>query len=282
MIERRGGYLRVRTRPAPEAAHTLHERGYAILAGVFPEAERAELSREIEAVFQRDPPDRRSAARSPEDDEAFRYAMLNRSALSQRAIGHPRILETIEPLLGEDCHVIANTAWRNPPGRADARAGGPWHIDGGPHVPRPEGTAWPADVPYPVFAVGAHLLLRGSRLADGPTGVVPGSHRSGRFPPRDALFDDDLAFDGERCVPLVAAAGDVLLFVSDVWHRRLPTRDGDAGRFFLQAHYARRDIAQRIETTASVNHLSPAARARARTARERTLLGLHEPLFYDG
>jgi alpha-D-xyloside xylohydrolase len=30
------------------------------------------------------------------------------------------------------------------------------------------------------------------------------------------------------------------------WHRRLPPLPGDAGRFFLQAHYGRRDIAQRI------------------------------------
>lgn len=282
MIERVGGYLRVRGGPAPEAAQALHERGFAILTGVFGDAECAELRREIEAVFHRDPPDRRSAARSPEDDAMFRYAMLNRSPACQRAIGHPRILETIEPLLGEDCHVIANTAWRNPAGQPGSHGGQAWHIDGGPHVPRPEGTAWPAQIPYPVFALAAHLLLQDSRLEDGPTGVIPGSHRAGRFPPLDSLMDDDLECDGQRCTPLVAAAGDALLFVSDVWHRRLPTRNGDAGRLFLQVHYARRDIAQRLETTSSVNQLSAEARERARSRRERTLVGLHEPFFYDG
>lgn len=37
-------------------------------------------------------------------------------------VGYTRILEVIEPLLGGDCHVIANTAWRNPPTFPDLRA----------------------------------------------------------------------------------------------------------------------------------------------------------------
>ena len=46
---------------------------------------------------------------------------------------------------------------------------------------------------------------------------------------------------------------------------------GGRGRYFLQVHYGRRDIAQRIRTTDVVNQLSPEAIARARrpTARAR-------------
>ena len=60
------------------------------------------------------------------------------------------------------------------------------------------------------------------------------------------------------------------------------TRCSLAGRLFLQVHYARRDIAQRLRTTAEVNQLSAAAIERAVTPRQRTLVGLHDPLFYDG
>ena len=88
------------------------------------------MKAEIEAVFDAIPPER-----TRDDKDEFRYEMFNRSAACQRAIGDPRILEVIEPLLGDDCHVIANTAWKNPP---DFK-GGPWHCDAGPHVPRPEG-----------------------------------------------------------------------------------------------------------------------------------------------
>lgn len=42
-----------------------------------------------------------------------------------------------------------------------------------------------------------------------------------------------------------------------------------------------RDLAQRIRTTAAVNQLSDAAPARIRSPREKKLLGLHDPFFYD-
>ncbi len=87
-------------------------------------------------------------------------------------------------------------------------------------------------------------------------------------------------------MPLTAQAGDVALFVSDVWHRRLPAGEGGRGRrrrqVFLQVHYARRDIAQRVKPTAEVNHLDAAAAARLGSERERRLFGLHPCGFYDG
>ena len=51
---------------------------------------------------------------------------------------------------------------------------------------------------------------------------------------------------------------------------------------FLQVHYGRRDIAQRIKTTDSVNHLEPKAIERIDSERERLLFGLHPMSFYDG
>ena len=118
-------------------------------------------------------------------------------------------------------------------------------------------------------------------MSCGPTAVIPGSHRSGRLAPFDRLTDPDLTYDGRPPVLLEANAGDVALFVSDVWHRGTPASGGD-GRLFLQCHYGRRDIAQRIRTTADVNHLSPEAIERAQTQRQRDLVGLHHPYFYDG
>jgi len=81
-------------------------------------------------------------------------------------------------------------------------------------------------------------------------------------------------------VLLPARAGDAILFVSDAWHRGTAAKPGH-GRFFLQAHYARRDIAQRIFMTNEVSHVTSDAAARAMSERERTLIGLHAPFFYD-
>ena len=272
VLRRIGKNLGVLTAEVPEASEQLERDGFTVVRDVFDADEVDALRDELLAVFETTEPER-----SRSDRVEFRYEMLNRSPLAQDAVGHPRILEVIEPLLGNDCHVIANTAWRNPP----EFGGGPWHCDAGPHVPRPEGVDWDDRIPYPVFAIGAHLMLKDCPVSCGPTAVIPGSHRSGRLAPFDRLTDPDLTYDGRPPVLLEANAGDVALFVSDVWHRGTPASGGD-GRLFLQCHYGRRDIAQRIRTTADVNHLSPEAIERAKTQRERDLVGLHHPYFYDG
>ncbi len=281
MIRRGRGYLQARTEPADPETVQLEREGYTVIRDLLTLQEVSDLRAEIGAIFEREPADERGN-RAPEDAAMFRYAMLNRSAAAQRAVGHPRLLEIIEPLLGEDCHVIANTAWRNPAGHPGSHGGQHWHIDAGPHVPLPEGVRWPADIPHPVFAIGVHLYLQDCAIEDGPTGVLPGSHVSGRPPPPGRALDDSLDYEGQGVVPLLTKAGDAGLFVSDVWHRRMPTRDGDHGRFFLQVHYGRRDIAQRLVTTSESNQLSREAIARATTDRERRVIGLHPAFFYDG
>ena len=217
----------------------------------------------------------------PSNPAPFRYEMFNRSGLVQRAIGNPRILEVVEPLLGEDCHVIANTAWRQEAGD-NKHLGRYWHIDGGPHVPRDPSVPWDPRIPYPVFAIAAHLYLWDCPIEAGPTGVIPRSHMSGQAPPMARVADDELQWEGRSAVPVLAEAGDVALFVSDIWHRRLRPRSGDPGRMFIQCHYGRRDLAQRIRPSSVANQLSEEAVARARTSRERTLVGLHPLGFYDG
>ena len=283
MLQRVRGYLLPRKDPAPAASEALESEGYALLEGVFTAEEIDALGTELHWVYDSYPADGRAGdRRDPAEDEDFRYQMFNRSALAQRAIAHPAILEVIEPLLGEDCHVIANTCWRNPARTQSGHGGGFWHIDAGPHVPRDPAIAWDDRIPYPIFAIGAHIFVDDCDLNSGPTGVIPGSHKSGTPPPPEQYDDVELAYQGRKVVPLPARAGDVCLFVSDVWHRRLPTRQGDQGRFFLQAHYGRRDIAQRVLSTSAANQISAPALARARSDREQTLLGLHPNRFYDG
>jgi hypothetical protein len=257
---------------APQESAQLERDGYVHLHGVLGPDDLAQLRAEIDDVFQTCPPERLR-----EDKVEFRYEMYNRSAACQSVLTHPEILRVIEPLLGDDCHVIANTAWRNPAGFE----GGPWHCDAGPHVPRPEGVDWDDRIPYPVFAVAAHVYLDDCTRADGPTAVVPGSHRSGRLAPFDRMQSEDLSYDGRPPAVFETLAGDVVLFVSDAWHRGFPAGPGGRGRYFLQVHYGRRDIAQRVRPTAEANQVSAEAAARASTERERSVIGLHDPFFYD-
>ena len=198
MITRQTGYLTIRA-DGPEATLQLEEQGFALLSSVLTTDEVTELEADMDRVFAEEPPDIRRPDRPAERYEPFRYEMLNRSPVCQRVIGHPAILEVIEPLLGEDCHVIANTAWRQAPGDNE-HAGRFWHIDSGPHLPRPAGVPWDDRIPYPVFAVAAHIFVHDSPVECGPTGVIPRSHRSGQSPPLDRLQDDDLTCDGQGVV----------------------------------------------------------------------------------
>lgn len=282
MIKRTANYLTIKKPDDNTAvAEHLEKQGYAVIRGALNKEQLERLQREVSDVFDALGSDGRSPLRNTEDDEMFRYEMFNRSEACLQCLTHPDILAVIEPLLGKDCHVIANTAWRNPAGHKP-EGGFNWHVDGGPHVPLPDGVKWPADIPHPVFAIGVHVFLADSGLDDGPTGVIPGSHLSGRFPPWDQVLDDDLMFDGRGCVPLTAEAGDIVFFVSDIWHRRMPTTSADSGRFFLQIHYGRRDIAQRVRRTAEVNHVDPSMRQALSDARTKLMVGLHPPNFYDG
>ena len=131
MLRRVGGYLLTRNE-APPSSVELQAQGHTLLPGVLNPTEVQTLSDEIEQVYRDYPADGRAAAvRDPDEDEDFRYEMFNRSPLSQKAIAHAVILDTIEPLLGEDCHVIANTCWKNPPRESNTHGGGFWHIDAG-------------------------------------------------------------------------------------------------------------------------------------------------------
>src|SRR6476660_9102820 len=115
VITRRTGYLSLSARPVPRETEQLQDDGFTVLHSVYDDDEVDELRDDIERVYAQWPPDERSSVRPLDHWTPFRYEMLNRSAVVQRAIASRSILDVIEPLLGEDCHVIANTAWRQPP-----------------------------------------------------------------------------------------------------------------------------------------------------------------------
>ena len=161
MISRKHGNLVLRKEPAPETAAQLEREGFVHIPGVLDPEATAALRDEIAAVFETTPPDRERDTRGE-----WRYAMFNRSPLAQKAVASRAILDALEPLLGEDCHIIANTAWRNPAGHQ----GGRWHIDAGPHVPRPAGVPWPDG-----------LNFNGIVLAPDTRHLIAGQTNLGRF-----------------------------------------------------------------------------------------------------
>ena len=266
----------------PHGSRRLEEDGHFLARGVLTPEKVGALRSEIESVYRDFEPDWRPGSGSREHAEMFRYELFNRSPMSQKVLGCRSILDVLEPLLGGDCHLVSCTSWRNPAGSKSAPRGQQWHVDGGPYVARASSQPWPSNIPYPIFVVTAQIYLQSVTIDDGPTAVLPGSHKSGQLPPVAREWDVDLEYEGRPGEVHLANAGDVTFFVSDAWHRRMPTTDACKGRFFIQAAYGRREIAQRIRLSSQLNAVSPEALERAVTKRQRQLLGIHDAVFYDG
>ncbi len=149
MLEKRNGYLHaVDPSTVNEHSRQLQEHGYLVLRQAMAPDFRQALQTELEGVYDSVKPDDHTNGKRPADeDNDFRYQMFNRSALAQRSLALTPVLAAIEPLLGHDCHVIANTCWRNPPRKQNQHGGGFWHIDSGPHIPRQSDVPWDNRIP---------------------------------------------------------------------------------------------------------------------------------------
>ena len=144
MIRRIGGVLVARDpESAPEESRQLQQAGFAVLPEVLAPDEVMSLktpssmcSSAIRLTTERPslPKMRRISGIVV---ESFRSS----SSLHCQSAG----VERHRASLGEDCHIIANTAWNNPP--APGSEGQAWHVDGGPHIPLPKGVRWPTELP---------------------------------------------------------------------------------------------------------------------------------------
>jgi ectoine hydroxylase-related dioxygenase (phytanoyl-CoA dioxygenase family) len=178
------------------------------------------------------------------------------------------VIELMETLLGADCHIIGQTAWRFHPGFI----GGETHVDYLPFpVEEPLLTSGLVSVPPQIVTV--HFFLDHIDETLAPTQVIAGSHRAGRAPQ-----PGETSWRGEPLTPVLCRAGDALLFRSDLWHAGSRNRS-ERSRYLLQVHYGRRMVAQKFSPYLDWR-FNPAVIAAA-TPRQRRLLGEHSAAEYD-
>lgn len=109
---------------------------------------------------------------------------------------------------------------------------------------------------------------------DGPTEVVPGSHYSGRLPPRNREQPDEAAkpsWHGRATEPVLCQAGDVYLFNHQLWHRGSPNRSGKR-RYLMQNQYCRGWLVRRFIAGPHRTCALPPAQYAALPAEVRRLL----------
>ncbi|QRY80611.1 phytanoyl-CoA dioxygenase family protein [Pseudomonas sp. PDNC002] len=235
------------------ALRALHDEGFVLLRGLLGVAQVAEVRALID--------DLRPLHWDYEGLVDHYKCVFNRSPRWLPYLDPSGLIELAEAALGDDCHVIGQTAWRCHPGFIGAEL----HQD---YLP----VALPA-VDVPMFICTAQIYLDDIDEALCPTWVVPGSHRAGRAPQ-----PDEYEWQGRAAEPVLCRAGDCLLFRSDLWHAG-SRNTSQRTRYLLQVHYGRRMVAQKFSPYLDWA-FNPQVLA-ACTPRQRRLLGDHEAAEYD-
>ena len=210
------------------AANAVHKDGFALIPGVLSSEEIQELR---DAIDRLEPFGFDHLGKT----DHFK-CVFNRDRVFFKYIDRSGIIELAEKLMGDQCHIIGETAWRSHPG----------HDGWGNHtdqlyMPLPEDLAQDERVQMPVYICTAHYYLDDLTLDLAPTWVIPGSHRSGRGPAKG-----EEEWNGKKLEPILCKAGDVLFFRSEVWHTGSKNSTQDQTRYLLQVHYSHRMMSQKF------------------------------------
>ncbi len=237
----------------------LHEDGYALIPGVL-------SADEVQAA--RDAVDRLKPFGFDHISTNEHYkCVFNRERVFLDLIDRPGIIDLAEATMGDQCHIIGETAWRSHTG----------HNGWGNHadklfVPVPESTFDDPKFQLPILLCTAHYYLNDIPAIEYcPTYVIPGSHKSGRRP-----NPGEEEWHRRKLEPVLVKAGDVLFFRSEVWHSG-SNNTSDTTRYLVQVHYSHRDVAQKFSPWPW--QYNPEILAVA-SPRQRRILGQHPESAY--
>ncbi len=171
--------------------------------------------------------------------------LVNKDPVFDVCFTHPRILAAMAHVLG-DFTLSSLNSRAALPGQGQQRLHADWGAAVGPGNYRVCNSIW---------------LIDDFTESNGPTRVVPGSHRSAQLP-REVMADPFGPHPGE--VKVLGQAGTVVIFNSHLWHGG--TRNAsDRPRRALHSYFCRRGLKQQLDQRAYVRsetlaRLSPAAR----------------------
>lgn len=256
--------------PTPALLEQYERDGVLVLPDVLAADEVAVLRRGVERVFAVHSPDADLYPKEFHMQEIWRPKMFEHGAEFEALVDHPGIAQLVDAILGDDCHLIANSAMRTPPGKTLST----WHSDEGVRFPRPPDVPLDRRHPMPTFVLNIHYYLGDVDEALGPTQFVPGSHRSGRGPePADLDATGNPSYEGRGVLSAVGPAGTCVMWNDQTWHRGGPNVSDNRIRWAVQTPFARRWIAQRFHPY--VNYRFPEEILARANPRRRRLFGVH-------
>jgi hypothetical protein len=251
-----------------EQVAQFHRDGFLVVPGALSPEETATLRAGVERAFDR--PNAEAEMYGAMMARIWRPKMFEQGPEFEALVDNPGVIDLVEAILGEDCHLIANSALRTGPEETISS----WHVDETVRFPRPADVPLDPRIPMPCFVINLNYYLCDVDAELGPTEFVPGSHRSGRQPgPADRDADDNPTYEGRGVVGTSAPAGTAVMWHDQTWHRGGLNRSQGRLRWVQQAPYGRRFIAQRFYPF--LNYRMPEDILERANPRRRRLLGVH-------
>lgn len=248
-----------------------HHDGYFVIPGVLSPSEVLALREGLAAAFAQ-PSDE---AKMYNMAEMWRPRMFELGPPFDELVDHPGVINLVEAILGDDCHLIAMSALRTGPGDGIAF----WHADETVRFPLPAGVPLDPRIQMPCFNLNLNYYLCDVDEDLGPTQFIPGSHRSGRQPqPEDRDASGCPVYNGRSVTSALGPVGTCVLWHDQTWHQGAKNKTADRIRWVQQAPYGRRYIAQRFYPF--INYRMPEEILARANPRRKRLLGLHGPGAY--
>lgn len=244
------------------ASAALRTAGYCLIPGVIDRDHCARLRAGLDAL-PADPGLDQWQTRNHLQGNIF-----NRDPVFLPVLDLPAVADVADAVLGGDCHVVCQKGWRAHPGHVMDVV----HVD---HLQAemPEDLCLDPRYEPPIAIFSALLYLVDVETWMCPTHVVRGSHRAGRAPAAD-----ERVWRGNRLQPILARAGDVALFRSDLWHSGGSHTGASGVRYDIETAYGRRMVAQKFPP--HVDFRLDAQVVAAANPRQFRLLGRHAPSNY--
>lgn len=208
-----------------EHKRRLDEDGYVVLDGVMGGGLLAELRTRIFELF--DEEGEQAGREFKTEENAHRLAnLVDKGDVFRRAIIVPDVLDGVKHVLGPEMKLSSLNARSADP---HADAGQPLHVDM---------AAIPDERGY--WVCNTIWMLDDFTPDNGPTRMIPGSHKWGKRP-QDELDDPYAPHPDE--VHLLGKAGTIVVMNAHMWHGGTANRSA-APRLAMHAFYCRRDKPQ--------------------------------------
>lgn len=203
----------------------LDEQGFVLLEGVMGEALLQALRARILELF--DEEGENAGREFKTEEHAHRLAnLVDKGDVFRRAIVLPEVLERVRHVLGPELKLSSLNARSADP---HGDVGQPLHVD---MAALPDARGY--------WVCNTVWMLDDFTRENGPTRIVPGSHRWG-VRPQDVSEDPLAPHPAE--VLLTGRAGSVAIMNAHVWHAGTANRSA-APRLAMHAFYCRRDKPQ--------------------------------------